>query len=201
MTMIAARPTLYQSTLFRSRLEARWAAFFDMIEYKWQYEPIDFQDWVPDFLVEFPCGHSECGSWERVGRDGQPEPLRDGSHSFYAEVKPYYTVEEFDGHPVTQNDYGQKYGLNGGMCLGINPSVASAQFSHGAGGGIWSGHDLFGWMGHRDFDALWQCAGNATRWKPPSRTPYQVPGCAVPGCAEKVIDIFTNYCERHSEQR
>lgn len=50
---IAARgiPTTYRSTRFRSRLEARWATFFDLIRWPWVYEPFDTDDWIPDFLV------------------------------------------------------------------------------------------------------------------------------------------------------
>lgn len=36
----------------RSRLEARWAAFFDLIGWSWVYEPYDTGDWIPDFLVQ-----------------------------------------------------------------------------------------------------------------------------------------------------
>jgi hypothetical protein len=175
---IVARPTLYQSTLFRSRLEARWAAFFDLIEWKWKYEPIDFDDWVPDFSVEFLCGHSDCSP----------------THVLYAEVKPYYSTEEFDGHPVTENDYGAKYGLHGGLRLGIEPSVAHAEFVHGAGGGKYEGHDLFMWRrSYRlDIEAMWREAGNLTQWKPLSQGP-----CMMPGCSERAVDGLTNYCARH----
>lgn len=47
-----ARPTTYRGTRFRSRLEARWAAFFDAIDVAWVYEPMDLGPWSPDFLVE-----------------------------------------------------------------------------------------------------------------------------------------------------
>ncbi len=49
--MIAAIPTTYRHVRFRSRLEARWAAFFDLIELRWEYEPIDYAGWIPDFRV------------------------------------------------------------------------------------------------------------------------------------------------------
>lgn len=48
---IKARPTTYCGTLFRSRLEATWAAFFDIAGLPWAYEPIDFEGWVPDFVL------------------------------------------------------------------------------------------------------------------------------------------------------
>lgn len=44
-------PTTYRAILFRSRLEARWAAFFDLLRWKWDYEPIDLPGWIPDFVV------------------------------------------------------------------------------------------------------------------------------------------------------
>jgi hypothetical protein len=43
--------TTYRGTRFRSRLEARWAAFFDLIDWSWVYEPFDTEGWIPDFLV------------------------------------------------------------------------------------------------------------------------------------------------------
>jgi len=45
-------PTTYAGTRFRSRLEGRWAAFFDLIGWRWIYEPFDTADWIPDFLVQ-----------------------------------------------------------------------------------------------------------------------------------------------------
>lgn len=44
-------PTMYEDVLFRSRLEARWAAFFDKLGWKWEYEPFDLAGWIPDFLL------------------------------------------------------------------------------------------------------------------------------------------------------
>lgn len=52
-----AIPTRYKGYHFRSRLEARWAVFFDALGLKWEYEPEGFElpdgTWyLPDFLVE-----------------------------------------------------------------------------------------------------------------------------------------------------
>lgn len=48
-----ARPTSYRSVAFRSRLEARWAAFFDAAGWDWCYEPMDTGaiGWLPDFRL------------------------------------------------------------------------------------------------------------------------------------------------------
>ncbi len=42
---------MYRDTRFRSRLEARWAAFFDLVGWRWTYEPFDTDGWIPDFLI------------------------------------------------------------------------------------------------------------------------------------------------------
>lgn len=48
---IEAKPTEYAGVLFRSKLEATWACFFDTIGIKWEYEPTHIPGWVPDFLI------------------------------------------------------------------------------------------------------------------------------------------------------
>ena len=56
--------TEYGGATFRSRLEARWAAYFDRRGIAWEYEPARFDGWTPDFRL-----------------------MLDGAH-VYAEVKP-----------------------------------------------------------------------------------------------------------------
>jgi len=48
--------TLYNGNYFRSRLEARWAYFFDEVEVKYEYEPQGFKSskgecYLPDFYL------------------------------------------------------------------------------------------------------------------------------------------------------
>jgi len=47
-------PSRYKHTVFRSRLEARWAIYFDLIGCKWEYEPEGYKlpsgNYCPDFL-------------------------------------------------------------------------------------------------------------------------------------------------------
>ncbi|MCW0217495.1 MAG: hypothetical protein OJI67_04140 [Prosthecobacter sp.] len=45
-------PTQYGGVIFRSRLEATWAYFFDSIGLPWKYEPFDIEGWTPDFLLQ-----------------------------------------------------------------------------------------------------------------------------------------------------
>lgn len=52
-----AIPTRYAGYHFRSRLEARWAVFFDALGWEWEYEPEGFDlpsgRYLPDFRVDF----------------------------------------------------------------------------------------------------------------------------------------------------
>lgn len=52
--------TEYSGYLFRSRLEARWAVFFDALKLHWEYEPEGFElgkgvRYLPDFRITHPC--------------------------------------------------------------------------------------------------------------------------------------------------
>ena len=54
--MIKAIETKYKGYRFRSRLEARWAVFFDALGIKWEYEPEGFDlgslgYYLPDFWL------------------------------------------------------------------------------------------------------------------------------------------------------
>lgn len=54
--MLKAIETTYKGYRFRSRLEARWAVFFDALGLKWEYEPEGFElgggvRYLPDFWL------------------------------------------------------------------------------------------------------------------------------------------------------
>lgn len=56
MAEIKAIETVYKGYRFRSRLEARWAVFFDEIGARWEYEPEGYRlkdgtCYLPDFLL------------------------------------------------------------------------------------------------------------------------------------------------------
>ena len=63
---IKAIETRYAGCRFRSRLEARWAVFFDTLGITWEYEPQGYElggvgDWparryLPDFLIKLANG-------------------------------------------------------------------------------------------------------------------------------------------------
>lgn len=60
----SALETHYAGCAFRSRLEARWAVFFDVWGVKWRYEPDAFllpsgRAYLPDFFLD-GIGYVEC---------------------------------------------------------------------------------------------------------------------------------------------
>jgi hypothetical protein len=65
--------TAYRGHLFRSRLEARWAAMFDLLGWSWTYEPFDCAGYIPDFVLH-------------------------GDRPVLVEVKPDLTYEELAKH-------------------------------------------------------------------------------------------------------
>ncbi len=71
MMTMKAIDTAYKGYLFRSRLEARWAVFFDALGLKWEYEvegyDLDGVWYLPDFLVKTPQG---ADMWVEVKREG-----------------------------------------------------------------------------------------------------------------------------------
>lgn len=54
MEIIQSKPTVYKDVQFRSLLEAQWAAFFDALGIRWEYEPEKIKlsngaVYIPDF--------------------------------------------------------------------------------------------------------------------------------------------------------
>lgn len=70
---IRAIETSYRGCRFRSRLEARWAVFFDTLGIKWTYEPERFavgnSSYLPDFLLETGTWIEVKGDEQRVDKD------------------------------------------------------------------------------------------------------------------------------------
>lgn len=76
MTDIKAIETRYKGYRFRSRLEARWAVFFDAIGTKWEYEVEGFE--LPDgrrYLPDFKVTTIDGDTWyyEIKGTSGQDD--------------------------------------------------------------------------------------------------------------------------------
>lgn len=54
--VVTGIPTTYGGQQFRSTLEASWAAFFDELEWPWEYEPYELDGYIPDFVLPFAAG-------------------------------------------------------------------------------------------------------------------------------------------------
>ena len=71
METIKAIETEYKGYRFRSRLEARWAVFFDACNAQWEYEPEGFvlpsgKYYLPDFLIHNVDGRHTGDLWIEV---------------------------------------------------------------------------------------------------------------------------------------
>lgn len=80
---IAAKPTTYRGTTFRSRLEARHAIFYDELRIAWEYEAETFTrrslgNYTPDFRISVACDYI-----------GGP------NYKLFVEVKPIYPTPEY----------------------------------------------------------------------------------------------------------
>jgi hypothetical protein len=89
--MITAIETVYKGYRFRSRLESRWAVFFDALGLKWDYEIEGFDlgaagKYLPDFRIRYPgrIQGEELTFWLEV----KPERpvLQDKKHVAFAQA-------------------------------------------------------------------------------------------------------------------
>ena len=73
--------TQYKGYLFRSRLEARWAVFFDACGVRWEYEPEGYilpsgQKYLPDFLLHGVDGRAPVDLFVEVKGRMTPDDAR-----------------------------------------------------------------------------------------------------------------------------
>jgi hypothetical protein len=151
-----AIPTVYNNIVMRSRLEARWAAFFDLSGWRWVYEPVDLPGYIPDFAVYLPT--------REVLNESGEEP----TEVYLVEVKPALVVEEL--MPAAEKmDAAGWHGF--GYILGASPGVSIVANGPQTGkiGERWEpiGEDDLG--GERLRNIRWNSAGNSVQWRSPSR--------------------------------
>jgi hypothetical protein len=155
-------PTTYNGIRFRSRLEAKWAAYFDQItrydnrdwfKDEWLYEPFDLNGWIPDFLHETEIFGAEL-----------------------IEVKPVVHLEEFtnskDWTKVSKaledaEFYTSKRFANFRLC-GV--SWRHTWLYYPTKHWIYAVDDLFkpGNSVSKPFEDRWARACNAAQWKAPA---------------------------------
>ena len=71
MNTIKSIETIYKGYRFRSRLEARWAVFFDALKIRWEYEKEGYAlssgYYLPDFFLPSPMNeYPSAGYWVEI---------------------------------------------------------------------------------------------------------------------------------------
>lgn len=163
---------MYRETRFRSRLEARWAAFFDLVGWRWTYEPFDTGGWIPDFLI-----HGDAPLLIEVGpcisetdyRVKAEKPLRARDHvTLVVGVSPLLELEIVDGvrWPFAGLLVNEAPGLadpvewsrcDACRAIGVQPDGAGRPCGHPFSVGSPTDHEVTTW---------WSRAGNAVQWRP-----------------------------------
>lgn len=142
---VKAIPTTYSGVNFRSRLEARWAAFFDLADWDWVYEPIDLSGWCPDFSLKCSKGI--------IYIEVKPVDIEPQDYSAFSKVEPH-----IKNHIV--------------MLCGLMPFSVSDHFN--SPGKIitpnWRDqphveHE----MSCGPFNSMWADAGNQVQWSAPPK--------------------------------
>jgi hypothetical protein len=84
--------TIYKGYRFRSRLEARWAVFFDALGIEWEYEPegFEFEDgtrYLPDFVIKEKVKLDNKKAWA-LANSGELHSVLLAGIETYIEIKP-----------------------------------------------------------------------------------------------------------------
>jgi hypothetical protein len=132
---------------FRSRLEARWAAFFDEVGWVWEYEPFDLTGYIPDFLI----------SYIKAGRGGPNTP-------FLVEVGPCVTLEDYIDKGFKARNTETPYPV---LVVGASPLIELEQTGDDPAVGVWSsGHPCRVATASRvAAHEAWATAINTTQWR------------------------------------
>lgn len=167
-----AIPTTYRGCRFRSRLEARWAVFFDHLGIGWQYEPQGYlvganRPYLPDFLLE-------CGTWVEVkGTEDQldhrlmresaldlPQMSATGEPGPKLLVLGPVPIPYVDAVP---GDHGW---------LGLTPDGRDDEILFGTYGfGRWNRHRRPWWWGERTSEGRWLLPAH-DEWEPDTTAAY-----------------------------
>jgi len=176
--------TKYKGVIFRSRLEAKWAAMFDLLGWKWDYEPIDFNGWIPDFAIygdntvyvevkpidKFPDRVSEridaSGCKDEVLIVGMKCPIRSGSYDIILG----WLRESLENQFTNAIEFWWEEASFGRWALGSKKSIIG--FCHTEGrfvDRITGGYDGGSFGSNKvtvdEITKLWREAGNLTRWE------------------------------------
>lgn len=94
-------PTVLDAREYRSRLEARWAAFFGLLGWNFEYEPFDCNGWIPDFML--------LGKRFWSSEEGRDMPANLPTTQILVEIKPYVNLKDFDTKKIMGSMRGTPY--------------------------------------------------------------------------------------------
>jgi hypothetical protein len=174
-------PTTYKSTRFRSRLEARWAAFFDLLGWSWVYEPFDADGWIPDFLIEGaapllievgPC--IDRPDYERKAEDGaarypdlptliagvSPAPIWGGGHVVGTPSAGLLTNDGPDGF---DSSIAEASWASCRRCSEVGVFHTSGSFQVRPCGDH-DGDNHLGYLARPELERYWRMAGTEVQW-------------------------------------
>jgi hypothetical protein len=175
-----AIPTMIDGVRTRSLLEAKWAAFFTLLGWRWEYEPLDLDGWIPDFLIRTETGKpilvdvkpffERCGTIERkIAKAIDP----DNYHAWITNCAPDGNGNE---HTVgwVMSDW-----LPGGSQWANAVIIAPTKhknvygFAEGWEGcfadkitGIYEGDHYYHPLSFDEVRAIWKRACNEVQWQP-----------------------------------
>lgn len=152
--------TEYSGVKFRSRLEARWAVFFDALGIKWQYEPEGFElrdgtRYVPDFSLVAPFyarDHAVGHLFAEVKPTGGDFSKSVVFAAEIAEEKMYILALEGEpGRAITKEEKACRRVMFPGVCFGLQPAwTVALECFDGPGNPREKGS-----IAHRDLSALY----------------------------------------------
>jgi hypothetical protein len=177
---------------YRSRLEARWAAFFELLGWHAFYEPFDLDGYIPDFVLH---GRKERILVEVKPVSGESDPLfqeakakiEKSGWKHDALIVSYFLPEanniEIGGHDLCVGWLGEfiPWGASNEFfawtwnSAPFNDRSGSVGFSHGRNSyhdritGFYDGNPALLSCGHpskQQIEKHWHDAGNAVQWQP-----------------------------------
>lgn len=165
--------TPYRGTMFRSRLEARWAVLFDTLGWPWAFEPIDLDWYIPDFLLTFPSGDVavEVKPETRLA-DLRKHALHAVASGWKGEVLAVGAVIFDDGIIGLSAEPDGPEHITGAARAFRCLDCGQASFlneDHGwrcRANGCYAGNAHIGDLAAREIAEAWAQAGNRVQWRP-----------------------------------
>jgi hypothetical protein len=174
-------PTTFNHRRYRSRLEAKWAAFFDLLGWNYEYEPFDCNGWIPDFSIIGKDGNQTLVEVKPVAsfpkEVSHKIDLAETNHEVViVGVKPFVSEsyanlgwlreshEDGDGcihYNWTEAPFGMWEGGNGTIGFCSESGSYRDRVSGGYDGGNWGGVSF----NHYEVARLWDAASNAVQWR------------------------------------